>query len=66
MLIPYIGMRNVAAVWQRLQSLNERSPPNERLPLWQVRQVLPRVLLKCSLGAGELTCRDCGAPAVRL
>jgi len=59
----YIGIRKLAAVWQRRQSLNARSPPKERLPLWQVRQVISRVAGKCSEAAGELTWRDCGKPA---
>ena len=29
----YIGILKLADVWQRRQSLNARSPPNERLPL---------------------------------
>src|SRR5215216_5678733 len=29
----HIGMRKVGPEWQRLQSLNARSPPKERLPL---------------------------------
>src|SRR5687767_13348296 len=46
------GIRKVAVVWQRRQSLKARSPPKERRPLWQVRHVLPRVEIKCSLAAG--------------
>jgi hypothetical protein len=60
----HIGILKLAAVWQRRQSLNAKSPPKERLPLWQVRQDMPRAEAKCSNAAGELTCRVCGAPAV--
>ncbi len=33
------GILKLADVWQRRQSLNAKSPPKERLPLWQVRHV---------------------------
>jgi hypothetical protein len=58
------GILKLADVWQRRQTLNARSPPKERLPLWQVRHVCPRPDGKCSVAAGELTWRDCGAPGV--
>ncbi len=60
----YSGMRKVAALWHRRQSLKARSPPKDRLPLWQVEHAIARVAGKCSAVAGELTCRDCGIPAV--
>jgi hypothetical protein len=53
-----MGILKLAEVWQRRQSLNARSPPNDRLPLWQVRQVIPRATGKCSKAEGELTWRD--------
>lgn len=60
----YCGRRKFAPRWQRAQSLNARSPPKDLLPLWQVEQFMPPAG-KCSAGAGELTWRDCSAPAVR-
>jgi len=60
----HIGILKLAELWQRRQSLNARSPPKERLPLWQVTQVWPRVDGKCSIAPGEFTWRDCAAPAV--
>jgi hypothetical protein len=64
-MVCHSGILKLVDVWQRRQSLNAKSPPKERLPLWQVEHVGPRVDAKCSMAAGELTWRDCGAPADR-